>query len=268
MVLRWAKSIPLSHDDYHHKGPSWICDVCGKTFRDKSDLKKHEVVHTGEKIQVSPLPSQYTANRALKAFSANSREGKRTRENAWEGFSKKYPSCSASFLSESELRSHIDQIHSKNEEGNVWLCKLCGKVFANQQRLTRHDLVHNKVKKHTCTVCNRDFTFLHNLKKHLKAVHLKEQFTCPQPGCDKKYGHSSNFSEHLRKKHGIYSAKYRAKQAEKLESREAEDKMILRYLHMAIVGLKMFFLYQQQQLRSQPVVIIPFLAHCLNLPQN
>ncbi|ODM90372.1 putative zinc finger protein [Orchesella cincta] len=208
------------HMSYHHKGPTWICDVCGKTFRHKSDLKKHEVVHTGEKkFKCHLCPSQYTANRALKKHLVRTHGKEKGQEKTpGEGVLKikcEYPSCSASFLSESELRSHIEQIHSKNEEGNVWVCKLCGKVFANQQRLTRHDLVHNKVKKHSCTVCNRDFTLLHNLQKHLKAVHLKERFPCTQPGCDKKYGGSSNLSEHLRKKHGIYSAKYRAKQNEK-----------------------------------------------------
>ncbi|KAL7269982.1 hypothetical protein RUND412_007326 [Rhizina undulata] len=100
-----------------------------------------------------------------------------------------------------ELRAHINEIHPPT-------CKECGYRFKRQRDLRIH--VKNS---HGASVderrvfecewsdgCTARFTKKFALKVHIRTVHKGERpFKCPEPECEKTFGHKQSVQEHLKK---------------------------------------------------------------------
>ncbi|CAL8128385.1 unnamed protein product [Orchesella dallaii] len=117
-----------------------------------------------------------------------------------------FPSCIAKFGTPAELQLHVQKNHASVEDSK-FMCILCGKVFVNQARLTRHNLVHSKEKRYECHVCKKRFPYNASLKEHLQAVHDlgKEQqyFKCEQPNCESKFKVRKYVQRHMKDVHGL-----------------------------------------------------------------
>ena len=96
---------------------SYICDVCHKEFRGKSDLTRHKFVHTDEK----PF---------------------------------KCETCNKSYRQEINLKNHIISAHKKEKE---FACTQCPKTFALKERLRLHMRLHTGEKPYACQQCDKRF---------------------------------------------------------------------------------------------------------------
>ncbi|CAL8128451.1 unnamed protein product [Orchesella dallaii] len=204
-----------------------VCHLCGKVLLNKNNLKIHIETHSGEKKFVCHLCSvKFTAKTTLKRH-LNIKHGKEKGHEFTPGgvtivksHSCMHPSCAnLKFDTEVELRLHVEQFHvNQRQEESQFMCNLCGKVFANQARLTRHDLIHTKEKKHKCQVCSTAFAHKSSLREHLEAMHgvgkEKQYFECEQPNCGAAYKCRQYLYKHLRRVHGVYTAKPKKKNGE------------------------------------------------------
>ncbi|CAL8128467.1 unnamed protein product [Orchesella dallaii] len=203
-----------------------VCHLCGKLLKNTATLQIHQkTVHIGEKYGCHLCPMEFTAKASVKGhlrtvhgkvkgqeFSPG--EGEKAKRNICL-----YPSCGEIFATNTELQSHVAEKHSTSgevgDQGDIeFMCKLCGKVFANQARLTRHNLVHTNEKLFKCPVCKKGFAYRSSLKEHEISVHRdvnKElpYFYCKQPNCDAKFDGPAKMYSHLRRVHGVYTAKSR-----------------------------------------------------------
>ncbi|ODM89552.1 putative zinc finger protein, partial [Orchesella cincta] len=199
---------------------TYICDICGKIFAERGNLNKHQVVHTGERkfvCHLCPETQTFTANSALKGHLVKVHGKKKGEEfTVGEGnFRKKlkckFPLCMKDFDSELELQIHVGQDHQG--DNSRFICKLCGKVFKNQQRLTRHNEVHFPTKPYSCPICQKSFSQPNAVKGHLEGIHgqgkKQEWFPCTQPNCEAKFKILIYLHKHLREKHGVYTGKPR-----------------------------------------------------------
>lgn len=50
-------------------------------------------------------------------------------------------------------------------------CEICGMRFGESSNLSKHRKTHNIRGDHVCTLCNKDFTRVDQLERHIKTVH-------------------------------------------------------------------------------------------------
>lgn len=122
-------------------GPTpFVCDICEKSFKDKSNLVKHVRTHTKEKPFVCTI----------------------------EG-------CGKRFSHNQTLKEHMN-VHCGIKP---FVCSYCKKAFASEANMKRHQRIHTGDKPFVCPVCGKAFTQNGNLKTHLKKIHkfTKEQLS-------------------------------------------------------------------------------------------
>ncbi|XP_035770816.1 zinc finger and SCAN domain-containing protein 12-like isoform X2 [Neolamprologus brichardi] len=109
------------------------CDVCGKSFKYNSRMKRHYSMHTGEK--------PYSCDICGKGFSQRDNLAVHMRIHTGE---KPYPciACGKNFTIRSNLLIHM-RIHTGEKPSS---CKICGKMFRCHSHLWRHKKIHTRQK--------------------------------------------------------------------------------------------------------------------------
>lgn len=152
------------------------CCLCGKSFRDNSQLGVHVRKHTGEK--------PYECTQCGKKFSVNGNLNKHLRIHTGE---KRFEcdTCEKKFTQFAHLEDHM-KIHTGE---SPYQCDLCNSSFKTKSRLTRHKVQHGVgVPKRSiqCPACAIILKSTGLLEIHLQ-THIKgnPDFRCEQ--CNKKY---------------------------------------------------------------------------------
>ena len=102
------------------------CPKCPKKFRDRFDVEKHQVVHTGEK----PFPCTL---------------------------------CDRTFPSAGNLNHHLKRVHLGQKP---FECLTCRKKFSFSSELKMHEKVHTGEKPYKCQKCKRCFSTGRELRQH------------------------------------------------------------------------------------------------------
>lgn len=107
-----------------------LCKGCGKTFGHCSDLRKHVLVHTGER--------PFHCRLCGKTFSRSTNLNKHLKVHSGQ---KPYncPKCPKSFASKGDVQRHL-VIHSGIKP---FCCHLCHQRFSRKDKLTRHVKLHD-----------------------------------------------------------------------------------------------------------------------------
>lgn len=136
---------------------NYVCDVCGWSFRDVSNLKSHALRHTGEK--------KFACKECDRKFFDKSQYMLhiRVRHRGEKPFVCKY--CGLSFANSPARCRHERKFHANQLP---FECDLCSRTFISQVSLNSHKLVHvNGEKIHHCDTCNKTFKDAGILKTHL-----------------------------------------------------------------------------------------------------
>lgn len=123
---------------FYNKPDQITCDVCGKRFKFPCDLKRHSVMHTGERVY-------------------------------------KCEECQKRFKLLSHLKMHIYRFHARERP---YQCDSCGKRYASVTDLRSHALIHSSERPHVCSICNKGFVSAKDLRKHVQIHTGEREFEC------------------------------------------------------------------------------------------
>lgn len=135
------------------------CDTCGKEFNRKSNFKKHQRTHKGEK--------PYSCSFCSKQYSQRSSLNLHLRIHTGE---KPYvcETCGKGFIQRIHLIVHMRRAHTGEKP---YLCKICGKCFTASSELSVHQRIHTGEKPYSCGLCGRSYRYRTDVRIHMEKAH-------------------------------------------------------------------------------------------------
>jgi len=147
------------------------CKECGLKLKCEKYLRRHMVIHTGEK----PYKCSFCDKKFLSKYYSKRHE---------LGHKGELPQCRVCGGRYRNLQAHM-LTHDDSADKNKHVCSVCKKGFRIACNLKSHMLIHSGEKPHTCQVCGFTFTIKQNLKKHMRIHTGEKPYKCSF--CDKKF---------------------------------------------------------------------------------
>lgn len=173
--------------DYPHK-----CDECGKGFMSRYELEDHRTCHLGTKSFVCEICGSAYSQKSYLLYHKRVIHGQQNRPPREH----KCPSCDKTFASEYCLRNHVG-LHSQK-----FLCSHCGKSFATNHSLKMHMRMHTGERPHKCNLCAKSFVRSNALAVH-RLTHTGERpYVCDL--CEKSFTQRTTMMIHRKKHPGSH----------------------------------------------------------------
>ncbi|XP_055711525.1 zinc finger protein 62-like [Phlebotomus papatasi] len=200
-----------SHTKTHKKDDNWFCVFCSYKSTRFLYLKHHiNVLHKGIKdYHCSQCEKSFTTAPSLRDHMLRHADIKNhvctvcgvkkvTRTELRKHMiihSEKMLSCEfcpLKFLRGDSLKQHIRIVHQEIKEH---YCTICNKTFAISRTLKNHLMIHTGEKPHACTKCPKRFIRLDQLKLHMKLHTGKDTFSCES--CSFKTNYLHDLKNHV-----------------------------------------------------------------------
>ncbi|XP_063983882.1 zinc finger protein 93-like [Diachasmimorpha longicaudata] len=161
------------------------CKYCQEEFTKQKQFLRHQSKNHYDKMFTDPDVIKFKCPTCEKLFIERSSYSCHVRQHRLR-VERKYgcEECDASFLSSTQLKGHMEDIHVRRRD---YKCNSCGKAFTSSRSLKAHEIRHIS---QTCRECGEQFENTRILQKHLLEIH---SITTPATGkhsckeCGKKF---------------------------------------------------------------------------------
>ncbi|XP_037024330.1 zinc finger protein 2 homolog isoform X1 [Bradysia coprophila] len=189
-----SKNAVISHMNERHAscGRKHQCQFCAKLFYSDREVRGHEKLHLNARSYVCNLcgkgfnqKTRLNVHLRSKAHNANYKTIKHKKYPRKKQVYKKTYRCeqcvpATVHPNADELANHRNLVHK------VYECNVCKNSFLTENTLNSHKLLHStKPRPHVCSECNATFNQSSHLSSHFKRKHTAEKsFECAL--CDNK----------------------------------------------------------------------------------
>ncbi|XP_044595978.1 zinc finger protein 567 [Cotesia glomerata] len=183
-VLNHPSSVVYHKEAEHNNGRKFVCNKCGKNFKHKQLLQRHQLTHSQARPFVCKLCDASFKTKANLINHQSTHTGE-----------KKYrcTQCDRQFAHKTSLTLHY-RWHNGEKP---YRCEICGKHFSQNGNLQEHLRIHTGVKPYECDECHRRFTTSSQFKLHQKRHTGERPWKCEF--CFKTYLHKDTWKTHLRR---------------------------------------------------------------------
>jgi hypothetical protein len=192
-----SKSAFQSHQrNVHESDNSGTCGVCGKFFKHKTSLIKHQLIHSDTRnFPCTVCPKSFRLKHHLEQH-LRMHSGERIFD---------CKKCGASFSHYGSLNSHM-KAHISKEQGIVFPCPFpsCNRSYTRKKILDVHLKSHTLEAKYNCEWCPAKYHQKSDIKSHIFSKHLNYlKFSCEL--CEAKLKLNERFhktySSHIQESH-------------------------------------------------------------------
>ena len=184
------------------------CQYCGKIFKFRNSMLRHERKHSGLKFECRHCDSSYTTQYHLHRHNCRAQE-----DNPDYMLNRILcTQCGQGFTTNQSLREHFERQHGEGVA--PMLCPDCGKGFYGKSSLKRHMKVacvsSDQLK---CNICSKVFERRSALVNHIRSHQDRPVFACS--GCGTIFSYKRSMVNHIYQSHPELSDEY--KQPDKTE---------------------------------------------------
>ncbi|GAA6090599.1 zinc finger protein ZFP2 isoform X1 [Tachysurus ichikawai] len=160
---------------------NFICDHCYGAFRSGYHLKRHILIHTGEK----PFACAICDMRFIQRYHLE-------RHSLTHTGVKPYACtmCDMRFFQRYHLQRH-SLIHTGVKP---YACSMCDRRFFQRYHLQRHSLTHTGVKPYACSMCDMKFFQRYHLQRHSLTHTGVKPYACSM--CDMRFFQRYHLQRH------------------------------------------------------------------------
>lgn len=167
-------------------GTDVYCDVCKKSFRDKTTLTFHLLHHVKSKYRCDICFSSFVHKKSLE------------NHHLVHGRLYKCEMCDREFKKKSNMKKHLQLVHLKLE---LFVCEICARTFKYSRSYIEHKRKHTGERPFKCDFdsCDKSFTTTKQKRLHVNVHHLARTYTCEH--CKKKFKYELYLKKHIREEH-------------------------------------------------------------------
>ncbi|XP_051976678.1 zinc finger protein 676-like isoform X2 [Xyrauchen texanus] len=177
-----CKTEPTSDASSDNPRARYLCNTCGRKFTRSSDVRRHQLTHTGER----PFHCSHCEKTFQHAWDLTKHCRKMHDEAAFT-----CQLCKSSFLNLRVLTAHHKKEHC---DKLPHYCSICGEASPTAAALVQHRKTHSATQQYRCEQCGKGFDTLLQRSVHRQSHLRRRQFKCPQ--CDKTYTRSTDVKRH------------------------------------------------------------------------